>query len=157
MNSIYSPHVHSSLQKINKKIKIVFTVSPVRHVRDSLVENQLSKSTLNIAIHRFCYAKNCFYFPSYEIMMDDLRDYRFYEDDLVQPNSQALTYINEKFSEFCYSNKMTEYSREAGKLQKRLEHRVMSSGAASEKFANDTEMKLQAFKKKYPFSKITKR
>ena len=142
------------LKKINNKIKIVFTVSPVRHVRDSLVENQQSKSVLNTLVHHFTGGQNIYYFPSYEIMMDDLRDYRFYEEDLVQPNSQALRYINEKFSTFCYSSAMSVYMKDVLKIKKRLSHKVMQQGAEAEQFMLLTAKSLQHFRLKYPFSRV---
>jgi hypothetical protein len=93
------------LNRISKKeIHIVFTVSPIRHTKDGIHENQLSKSTLQLAIHEVCQEhNNCSYFPSYEIMMDDLRDYRFYEPDLIHPNKVAIEYIWEKISEAYFS------------------------------------------------------
>ena len=145
------------LRSFNSKLKVVFTTSPVRHVRDSLVQNQFSKSTLNVALHKLSKEENVFYFPSYEIMMDDLRDYRFYKEDLLQPNNQALTYIQEKFSEFCYSSNMKSYCLESAKLKRRLQHKIMNSGEQSQKFLKETEKQLEQFTERYPFSKITKR
>ena len=84
------------LLAFNPKLKIVFTISPVRYVRDGVVENNLSKSRLIETVHQLT-SKNVFYFPAYELMMDDLRDYRFYKEDLVHPNEQAINYVFEKF------------------------------------------------------------
>lgn len=81
----------------NPKLKIVFTISPVRYVRDGVVENNLSKARLIDAVHQM-ESKTVFYFPSYELIIDDLRDYRFYKEDLVHPNEQAIAYVFEKFS-----------------------------------------------------------
>ncbi len=95
-----------SISKINSKANIIFTVSPVRHWRDSAVENQLSKATLLLAVNNAVSTySNCFYFPSYEIVMDDLRDYRYYEADLLHPNKLATDYIWEKFSDAHFSEK----------------------------------------------------
>lgn len=91
-------NIISSLHKNNPNLKIIFTVSPVRHLGDGFHENQLSKSTLHLATDKIL--KSCpktFYFPSYEILQDDLRDYRFYGLDLCHPNEQALNYIHEFF------------------------------------------------------------
>ena len=94
------------ISKLNSKAQIVFTLSPVRHWRDGAVENQLSKATLLLAINNVVSANsNCFYFPSYEIVMDDLRDYRYYESDMLHPNKIATDYIWEKFSETHFSEK----------------------------------------------------
>ena len=84
------------LEKYNDK-KWLFTVSPIRHIKDGLHENQISKATLLLAVDQLG-----FYFPSYEIVLDELRDYRFYADDLVHPSSMAVNYIWERFVDtFC--------------------------------------------------------
>jgi len=77
------------IKRINPTIKIFFTVSPVRHLRDGFVENQQSKAHLLTAVHQVINNQNSYYFPSYEIMMDDLRDYRFYKDDFIHPNESS--------------------------------------------------------------------
>lgn len=90
------------LRQYNSKIKIVLTVSPVRHTRDGLIENQRSKAQLLLAVEKLLRTDAVFYFPSYEIMIDELRDYRFYESDLIHPNPIAIDYIWEKFTTaFC--------------------------------------------------------
>ena len=154
--SIWEPLLEN-LKVQNSDLNIVLTVSPVRHVRDSLVENSLSKSVLKVAVNKLCESERVHYFPSYEIMMDDLRDYRFYEENLVQPNSQAVSYIKEKFEEFCFTEEMTDYCSDSEKLKKRLSHKIMKQGPEAEKFAEETEKQLLLFTEKYPFSKITKR
>jgi hypothetical protein len=96
---IFFEKLFKQLQKINPNIKILFNVSPVRYVRDGLTENTISKSILHLAIHEIIKKnENCFYFPSYEIVIDELRDYRFYDADMLHPNAQAISYIYEKFS-----------------------------------------------------------
>lgn len=87
------------LLKSKPNLKVLFTVSPVRHWKDGAHGNQLSKSTLLLAIDQLVqqFPENVFYFPSYEIMMDDLRDYRFYADDMLHPSPMAIEYIWEKF------------------------------------------------------------
>jgi hypothetical protein len=80
--------------------RFIFTVSPIRHVKDGLHENQLSKATLLMAIEQL---NRCAYFPSYEILLDELRDYRFYADDLVHPSSMAVNYIWERFEDAYFS------------------------------------------------------
>ena len=89
------------LLKLNSNLKIIFTVSPVRHLKDGMTENQISKSTLHLAINELIKSPQTYYFPSYELMMDDLRDYRFYKSDLIHPNEIAVDYIFEKFSANC--------------------------------------------------------
>jgi len=117
--------VLKQINEFNPKLEVVFTVSPVRHWKDGPVNNQLSKSNLVVAIHEL--VKNCefvHYFPSYEIMMDDLRDYRFYADDLLHPNQLAVNYIWEKFCQCFLSKNAIEISGKIEKLKKNMEHRV---------------------------------
>lgn len=104
------------LKDKNSKLKIIFTVSPVRHLGDGFHENQISKSILHLLVNQFVDNENVFYFPAYEILQDDLRDYRFYADDLCHPSTSAVTYISEKLSEAFFSkitmNKVREVIRE---------------------------------------------
>lgn len=140
---------------LNPNLKVVLTVSPVRHVRDSLIKNNLSKSILHVALHKLIKKfDKLHYFPSYEIMMDDLRDYRFYDENLVQPNDQAVTYIVSKFSQFCFTQGLVNYWNEAEELGKLLAHKVKGEGREAEKFFQKRQEKLKAFKAKYPFSKL---
>lgn len=106
-------------------LQILFTVSPVRHTKDGMIENQLSKSKLITSIHEMISQfENCHYLPIYEILMDDLRDYRFYKDDLIHPNSQAVNYIFEKFGEAYFSEETKDFIKENFKINKALEHRT---------------------------------
>lgn len=107
-----------------KDVQILFTVSPVRHTKDGMVENQLSKSKLITAIHEMILQfDNCFYLPIYEILMDDLRDYRFYKEDMIHPNSQAVQYIFEKFGNAYFSDETKTFITENFKIFKSLQHR----------------------------------
>ena len=109
----------------NHNVQILFTVSPVRHTKDGIVENSLSKSKLITAIHEILpQFENCFYLPSYEILMDDLRDYRFYKEDLIHPNNQAVQYIWEKFGNAYFSDETKSFITENFKIVKALEHKV---------------------------------
>ncbi len=102
----------------------LLTVSPVRHTKDSLRLNSLSKSCLRLAAHQLSAAlPNVAYFPSYEIMMDDLRDYRFYESDLIHPNEMAEQYIWDFFSKSFFSTKTQQLIHSWGKVQQSLQHR----------------------------------
>lgn len=84
----------SLIKSINKNISVILTLSPVRHLKDGFIENSLSKSHLLSAIHEVLDSKEkIHYFPSYEIMLDDLRDYRFYDEDMLHPNAIAINYI----------------------------------------------------------------
>ena len=108
-----------------ENVQILFTVSPVRHTKDGMIENQLSKSKLITSIHEVASQfENCHYLPVYEILMDDLRDYRFYKEDLIHPNSQAVNYIFEKFGEAYFSSETKDFIKENFKINKALEHRT---------------------------------
>jgi hypothetical protein len=110
---------------INPAIKVIFSVSPVRHIRDGLVENQKSKATLLLAIdaltQQFPFIS---YFPSYEIVLDDLRDYRFYEEDLIHPNSQTIDYIWHHFQQHFCSPTTIELSKKIRKIEKATQHKA---------------------------------
>ncbi|MNU15615.1 GSCFA family protein [compost metagenome] len=123
-DSIYDTIIN--LQDIcPENVQILFSVSPVRHTKDGMIENQLSKSKLITAIHEVgSQFENCHYLPIYEILMDDLRDYRFYKDDLIHPNSQAVNYIFEKFGEAYFSDETKDFIKENFKINKALEHRT---------------------------------
>jgi len=98
----------NELRKINPTVKIILTLSPVRHLKDGFAENMHSKANLLVAIHQLVdFCENVIYFPAYEIMMDDLRDYRFYNDDLIHLNETAINYIWERFREVFIDKKET--------------------------------------------------
>ncbi len=106
-------------------VQILFTVSPVRHTRDGMTQNSLSKSKIITALHDVIpQFENCQYVPVYEILMDDLRDYRYYKDDLIHPNSQAVAYIWEKFKDAFFSEETRGFVEENLKISKALEHQT---------------------------------
>ena len=113
------------LKKISpKEAQILFTLSPVRHTKDGFSENNLSKAKLLCAIHEVVEQhENCRYIPVYEIVMDDLRDYRFYKEDLIHPSEQAVQYIWEKFKKAYFSDEADRFSNENLKIKQALEHR----------------------------------
>ena len=111
------------IQTINKKAIVIFTVSPVRHLKDGFVENTQSKARLHTAIHRVADNKKTYYFPSYEIMMDDLRDYRFYDNDLLHPSESAMKYIWGKFKDTWISNESYPLMKKIDGIQKSLLHK----------------------------------
>ena len=107
-----------------ENVQILFTVSPVRHTKDGMVENNLSKAKLIAAIHEILpQFENCHYLPVYEILMDDLRDYRFYKEDLIHPSRQAVQYIWEKFGSAYFSDETVDFVEENFKIAKALEHK----------------------------------
>lgn len=110
-------HLFETLFKQNPKLHVVLTVSPVRHIKDGVHENNISKSVLHLLAHYLVnHFKQVSYFPSYELIVDDLRDYRFYKEDLIHPTKQAVDYVFEKFSETYFSEK----TKEAIKLQQSI-------------------------------------
>lgn len=98
----------TQLHEFNSRLKIIFTVSPVRHLADGFHENQISKSILHLSVNQLIDNKNTFYFPSFEMVQDDLRDYRFYATDLCHPSEAAVTYIREKLTEAFFSKETQE-------------------------------------------------
>ncbi|TDT43627.1 GSCFA family protein [Maribacter spongiicola] len=140
------------VQSANASAKIIFTVSPVRHLKNGFVENQLSKSHLISAIHKVLEENKISYFPSYELMMDELRDYRFYAKDMIHPNEVAIDYIWEKFVEVWIDNAISETMKKVGEVQRGLQHRAFNSeGEAHQKFLTSLAQKIAYIKKDYPF------
>lgn len=117
------------LRCMSPEIKVIFTVSPIRHTADGLHDNQLSKSTLLMAIDHILQNEDesiC-YFPAYEILMDDLRDYRFYASDMKHPSDVAVKYVYSLFSDSFFSSATMELSRQAARLTARMAHRRLTS------------------------------
>jgi hypothetical protein len=146
------------IRSINKNASFIFTVSPVRHLKDGFIENTLSKSLLHKAIHEVKKEIDADYFPAYEIMMDDLRDYRFYKKDLVHPNEMAIDYIWELFKESWISESSRQIMIEIDDIQKSLAHRAFdASSEAHIKFLKKTEQKIELLKKKLPEIEFNKK
>ena len=122
--SIYQ-EIIQKIQEINPAVKTIFTVSPIRHLGDGFHENQLSKSTLHLAIDQLTDDETIFYFPAYEIVMDDLRDYRFYEDDLCHVGKNAVRYIEELFADTFFNQDTKEKLKKIEKENKLLNHRKL--------------------------------
>ncbi|MCU0473940.1 MAG: GSCFA domain-containing protein [Bacteroidales bacterium] len=113
------------LHSLYPALKVVFTISPVRHWKDSAHGNQVSKSVLFLTIEELLKHPSCpGYFPAYELLMDDLRDYRFYDDDLLHPSAEAVGYIWDAFSECWFDTKTSELWKEVNKITKALSHRI---------------------------------
>ncbi|MBC8048092.1 MAG: GSCFA domain-containing protein [Fimbriimonadaceae bacterium] len=112
------------LKTFNPDLQVIFTVSPVRHFKDGAVENMLSKSVLINAVHEIIKQDNSiYYFPAYEIMMDDLRDYRFYAEDMLHPNTVAIDYIFEKFKYACIDEKTFPLMDKIAEIKTAMAHR----------------------------------
>lgn len=105
-------------------VQILFTISPVRHTKDGMSENNLSKAKLITALHEILpQFDGCHYLPVYELMMDDLRDYRFYKEDMIHPNHQAIQYIWEKFGSAYFADETMDFVEENFKISQALQHR----------------------------------
>lgn len=111
------------LRAINPAIHIIFTVSPVRHVKDGLIENNLSKSRLIETVQQLTLEENTSYFPSYELVIDVLRDYRFFKEDRIHPNTEAIDYVWHKFESAYCSDATVELNRLLEKVNKSALHR----------------------------------
>lgn len=115
------------LQQVYKNVRIIFTLSPIRHLRDGFVENQLSKSILHVAIHELVKLyKHIEYFPAYEIQMDDLRDYRFYKEDMIHLTEQAIDYVWQKFSDCYFTEESLKLIENFNKLNALKNHKIIS-------------------------------
>ncbi len=138
----------------NPDCQVIITVSPIRHLRDGLVENNRSKAVLLLAADALSQLfDNVHYFPAYEIMMDDLRDYRFYERDMIHPNSVAIEYIWQFFSETFFNKKTKSIIQEVEKINAMLVHRPLH-GVDTEgyqKFREQLNLKILALQKQYSF------
>lgn len=128
-----------------QEVQILMTVSPVRHTKDGMPENSLSKAKLLTAVHEVVsHFSNCTYLPVYEILLDDLRDYRFYREDLIHPNSQAINYIWEKFSERYFSAETLNFVKENFKIGQALQHKPLDiSSPKYLEFVRRIEQKIQ--------------
>jgi hypothetical protein len=144
------------LNQLNKNLKIIFTVSPVRHWKDGAIQNQLSKSTLILAIHQLVSKfDNVSYFPSYEIMMDDLRDYRFYADDMLHPSQVAIDYIWEHFAKTFFQKETEKIIQQVEKIIRAKNHRPLNKDTSThKKFIQNQIQLIKDLDKKYPFLKF---
>lgn len=121
------------LQQFNPKIDILFTVSPVLHLKDGMVDASHSKAILIAAIQEVLANENVYYFPSYEIQMHDLRDYRFYAKDMLHPNESAVDYIWEIFRKSWIDIEVEPIMKKVEKVQKGLAHKVFNDKSDSHK------------------------
>lgn len=140
------------LRFINPNIRILFTISPVKHLRDGIRENVISKSRLISALSGLMEDHtDIMYFPSYEIQTEELRDHRFYAEDLAHPSAWATEYIFNRFCETCLTNNGREYLEDARKWMRLRNHRVMSENPADlQAWKIKCSGVLDALKKQYP-------
>ena len=144
------------IHTLNPDINFIFTISPVRHIKDGFAENQLSKSHLFAALHQVLKTYNSKlithnYFPSYEIMMDELRDYRFYTEDMLHPNPVAIDYIWHKFSENYIAEDAILMMKEVDEIQKSLRHRSFNPESEQhQKFLAKLQQRINLLEEKLP-------
>jgi hypothetical protein len=144
----------SAIYEVNPDISVILTVSPVRHVKDGFIENQRSKSHLFVALHQLLEefaAKKIHYFPAYELMMDELRDYRFYEADMIHPNALATQYIWERFRDTCILMDDLTVMKKVEEVQRGLRHRPFHTASESYRmFRADLDQKINALQADFP-------
>lgn len=147
------------VHQINPDAAVIFTVSPVRHIKDGFVENQRSKAHLITAVHNLLENRKLIpllgirghYFPSYELMMDELRDYRFYTDDMLHPSQTALNYIWMRFIETWFSEASISVLNEVENIQKGLAHRSFNPNSEAHlRFLEKLETQISALKMRFP-------
>jgi hypothetical protein len=140
--------MHSALKSFAPGIKVVLTVSPVRHIKDTLELNSVSKSVLRVACHTITEQySDVFYFPAYEIMMDDLRDYRFYKADMLHPTEIAEEYIWQKFSEQYFDETLKTFLPKWKEIRSALAHKPFhQNSTAHQQFVRETLGKLAELK-----------
>lgn len=141
------------------KLRVLLTVSPIRHARDGMHANQLSKATLLLAIDHLCelFPEKLIYFPSYEIMHDELRDYRFYADDMLHPSPLAVRYIWEAFSETFFKRETADLMARIEEINRALEHRPFHPKSDTYKrFLEQLVLKIEQLISKYPYLEFQK-
>ena len=142
-----------NLKAFNPKLKIIFTISPVRHLRDGFIENNRSKAILINSVHHVVDKyEHAFYFPSYELIIDDLRDYRFYAEDMVHPNYAATNYVWEKFVTTCIDPSSQILMKEINTINAARHHKPFNPASqAHQKFLKINLAKIEKLKEQFPY------
>ncbi|WP_321333030.1 GSCFA domain-containing protein [uncultured Bacteroides sp.] len=156
--SDYSALINDLIER-HSQLKIIFTVSPIRHLKDGLHGNQISKATLLLAISELqdLYPESVYNFPAYEIVIDELRDYRFYADDMVHPSSVAIQYIWEAFTALYFSKETRAVMKECDDIHKSLAHKPFRKQSEEYKrFLMQIVLKTERLKEKYPYLDVQK-
>jgi hypothetical protein len=148
-------NITGMIAKVNPETHIIFTVSPVRHIKDGFTENQWSKSNLISALQHIINNKqqtqNTAYFPSYEIMMDELRDYRYYAEDMIHPSTIAVDYIWKRFTGAYITPQAQETMKLADNIQKGLTHRPFNPYTPQHlEFLSKLDTKIKTLQEEYP-------
>jgi hypothetical protein len=147
----YQP-ILASLSAINPGLQIVWSVSPVKYLRDGLNQNNLSKSTLFLAMEELMNAyPNSYYFPAFEIQQDELRDYRFYDADMAHPSAQAIAYIWEQFTSHCLDAETQKMMQQIAEFNRAMQHRVLHADSSEYRaFKQQTLAKIKQFSLLHP-------
>ncbi len=143
----------TAIWQVAPQLKVVFTVSPYRYAKYGFHESQLGKSVLLLAVDALCreYPERCMYFPAYELLLDELRDYRFYADDMLHPSVLAVRYIRECFSQVFFTEEARMFQKDWETVTRALAHRPLHPGSEEHRtFVLRTMEKLDLLKKKYP-------
>ena len=147
--------VQTLITKLNPEVQIVYTVSPVRHLKDGFVENQQSKAHLLTAVHQLVTDSKATYFPSYEIMMDELRDYRFYKEDMMHPNQIAVDYIWQQFYVAWCHESTESIMKQVTTIQKGLAHKPFHPNSEQhQQFLKNLQKKKEELLKDFPFMRF---
>lgn len=143
----------TAVKSVNPAIKIIFTVSPVRHLREGFVENNRSKAALIQAVHELIErGANHFYFPAYELVIDDLRDYRFYAEDMVHPNYAATNYVWEKLVTTCIDEATQQLMEEINTINAARSHKPFNpTSQQHKKFLQTNLEKVNRLSTRYPY------
>lgn len=146
------------LALFNSKLKIIFTISPVRHLREGVVENNRSKAVLIQAVHHLVDKfDKLYYFPAYELVIDDLRDYRFYAEDLVHPNYFATQYVWEKLVDACMDQKTKTLMEELHSINLAYQHKAFNNESEQhKKFLQNFYNKTSQLQAKHPYLNLQK-
>jgi hypothetical protein len=157
INSVLDNCIHQ-LFSFNADIRIIFTVSPVRHIRDGVVENNRSKARLIESVHTLVNKfDRIYYFPAYELVIDVLRDYRFYDIDMVHPNYQATEFVLQNFIDHFIDEQSTDIMQEVKKIIIAKKHKPFHpSTIAHQNFLSEHLKKTQILQSRYPFLHLEK-
>ena len=147
----------AQLWEVNPSLRMIITVSPVRHLKDTLHGNQLSKATLLLVVDELCrrFPDRVHYFPAYEIVMDELRDYRFYADDMAHPSPQAVEYVWERFVEHMTHREAQDFMTQWTKVARALAHRPFRpEGEEYKEFVRQNMLRIMELKEKFPYLEV---
>ncbi len=143
------------LKSYTPACKVLFTVSPIRHMSDGAHNNQLSKSTLLLAIEALCsrHPEMCSYFPSYELVLDELRDYRFYNEDMTHPSAQAVQHIYQRLAQTYFTEETMMIAEKCSKISRSLQHRPLNGteNSSFQAFARKLITEMEEMEKQYQY------